>query len=220
MSAPSHRVIAIDGPAASGKSSVARRLAHRLGFIYVNTGAMYRVATLLVLRRGVAAEGTEGAEAAVSELVADGGAITFGISDGASTLLLDGKDPGEALSSPEVNAAVSWVAAIPAVREALVAQQRKFGEGQNIVMEGRDIGSVVFPDTPYKFYVDASLEVRAQRRALQGFTDDLAKRDKIDSSRATSPLVIPQGAEVVDSSSLSLEEVVDEIYKRLQQQGF
>lgn len=218
MGATSHRVIAIDGPAASGKSSVARLLARRLGLIYVNTGAMYRVATLLALRRGVAEAGRE---EEVAQLVAESGAISFGIENGASTLLLDGEDPGDALSSAEVNASVSWVASIPGVRTALVAQQRRFGEAHDVVMEGRDIGSVVFPHTPYKFYVDASPEVRAKRRALQGGgADDLIRRDKLDTSRAASPLVVPEGAFVIDSSNLTLEEVVDLIEARLKEAGF
>ena len=213
----SHRVIAIDGPAASGKSSVARLLAGRLGWVYVNTGAMYRVATLLALRRGVAERGREDE---IARLVAESGAITFGIRDGTSTLLLDGEDPGDALFSAEVNALVSWVASIPAVRTALVVQQRQFAVEHDVVMEGRDIGSVVFPDTPYKFYIDASPEVRARRRALQGRgADDLVQRDRQDASRATSPLVIPKGAVVIDTSDLTLEEVVDRIEAHLRETG-
>lgn len=112
------------------------------------------------------------------------------------------------LSAPEVNAAVSAVAAIPEVRERLVAEQRRYGLERGVVMEGRDIGSVVFPDTPHKFYIDASPEVREARRRAEGIADSIAKRDRIDSSRSASPLVVPDGALVVDSSELSVDEVV------------
>jgi cytidylate kinase len=210
-----HRVIAIDGPAASGKSSVARALARRLGLVYVNTGAMYRAVTWLAVRKGV---DTRQPEAVAGVLRA--ARMEFGVNGTESSILIDGEDPSSQLSDPEVNANVSLVAAVPAVREELVARQRDYAIEHDLVMEGRDIGSVVFPGTPYKFYVDASLEVRARRRAAQGFTDDLAARDRIDSSRATSPLLIAQGARVIDSSDLTVEGVVDEIVRLLNLQGF
>lgn len=218
--APTHRVIAIDGPAASGKSSVARLLAQRLGAIFVNTGAMYRAATLLALRHQL--DLTSAGEALAPALIPllEQGAISFFVAGSESALSLGGVEPGEQLSSPEVNQAVSVVAANAEVREWLVARQRRFLEEGDLVMEGRDIGTVVFPGTPYKFYIDASPEVRARRRALQGFTDDLSRRDKIDASRAASPLRVAEGAEVIDSSSLTLEEVVDAIVVRLRESGF
>lgn len=218
--APTHRVIAIDGPAASGKSSVARLLAQRLGAIFVNTGAMYRAATLLALRHQL--DLTSAGEALAPALIPllEQGAISFFVAGSESALSLGGVEPGEQLSSPEVNQAVSVVAANAEVRQWLVARQRRFLEEGDLVMEGRDIGTVVFPGTPYKFYIDASPEVRARRRALQGFTDDLSRRDKIDASRAASPLRVAEGAEVIDSSSLTLEEVVDAIVVRLRESGF
>jgi cytidylate kinase len=118
-----------------------------------------------------------------------------------------------------VNAGVSAIASIPEVRRLLVAKQRSFARDYDVVMEGRDIGSAVFPETPYKFYIDASPEVRAQRRAKQGLQDSIATRDKVDSSRRTSPLVIAEDAHVIDSSNLTVEGVVGEIFGRLKQKG-
>jgi len=194
---------------------VARALARRLGLVYVNTGAMYRAVTWLAVRKEVDTRQPEAVAAVLGTAK-----MEFGVSGHESTIRIDGEDPAPHLSDPEVNANVSLVAAVPAVREELVARQRDYAHENDLVMEGRDIGSVVFPGTPYKFYVDASPEVRAQRRAAQGFTDDLAARDRIDSSRATSPLTIAQGATVIDSSHLSVEGVVDEIVRHLDRQGF
>ena len=194
---------------------MARALARRLGLVYVNTGAMYRAVTWLAVRKEVDTRQPEAVAAVLGTAK-----MEFGVSGHESTIRIDGEDPAPHLSDPEVNANVSLVAAVPAVREELVARQRDYAHENDLVMEGRDIGSVVFPGTPYKFYVDASPEVRAQRRAAQGFTDDLAARDRIDSSRATSPLTIAQGATVIDSSHLSVEGVVDEIVRHLDRQGF
>lgn len=209
-----HDVVAIDGPAASGKSSVARALAKRLGYVYVNTGAMYRAVTWLALQRGVAPSDKE----AVSALL-EGGAMRFEVADlethRESALRIDGVDPAPHLSEPAVNANVSAIATISKVRQVLVARQREYAKDNNLVMEGRDIGTVVFPETPLKFYIDASPEVRASRRAAQGLHDNLAARDKTDSSRADSPLAIAADAQVIDSSSLSIEGVVEEILRRL-----
>ena len=209
-----HLVIAIDGPAASGKSSVARALARRLGFVYVNTGAMYRAITWLAVAKGVPiADG-----ARVQELL-HGTGIECGIADGESTILLDGLDPTPHLVSDDVNASVSAIATIPEVRRVLVAKQRAYALDHDIVMEGRDIGSAVFPDTPYKFYIDASPEVRARRRASQGLQDSVAARDKVDSTRRTSPLIIAEDAHVIDSSNLTIDGVAGEIVGRLKLKG-
>ena len=189
-----HLVIAIDGPAASGKSSVARALARRLGFVYVNTGAMYRALTWLAVSKGVPT-----ADAGRVHQLLHFTSIVCSVTDGQSTILLDGLDPEPHLVSDEVNANVSAIATIPEVRRVLVAKQRAYARDHNIVMEGRDIGSAVFPETPYKFYVDASPEVRARRRAAQGLSDSVATRDKVDSTRRTSPLIIAEDAHVIDS---------------------
>jgi cytidylate kinase len=212
--AAGHRVIAIDGPAASGKSSVARELARRLGFFYVNSGAMYRAMTWHVLQRRV----DPGDAAAVARL-ANHSQIECEFADSESRIRIDGTDPVNQLRDDNVNDGVSLVSSVPRVREVLVAQMRTFAAERDLVMEGRDIGSVVFPDTPFKFYIDASPEVRLRRRAGQGERDHIAKRDRADSSRLTSPLVIANDAEVIDTSELAIEEVVNEIITRLKQKG-
>ncbi len=122
------------------------------------------------------------------------------------------------LASTEVNAGVSAIAAIPEVRERLVAEQRRYASARGVVMEGRDIGSVVFPDTPHKFYIDASPEVREARRRAEGITDSIASRDRTDSSRAASPLVVAEGAVVVDSSELGIDEVVERVLAAIRSQ--
>jgi len=209
-----HIVVAIDGPAASGKSSVARALARRLAFAYVNTGAMYRAATWLVVSKGISPNDAERVRALLESTE-----ITCGLNNRESTIRLDGTDPTEHLVDEAVNANVSVVSSIPEVRKLLVDKQRAYAAANDLVMEGRDIGSVVFPETPYKFYVDAIPEVRAMRRARQGLADSIAQRDKFDSSRRTSPLIIAEDAHVIDSSNLTIDGVVGEIIGRLKQRG-
>ena len=201
-------VIAIDGPAASGKSSVARALARKLGLTYVNSGAMYRAFTWHVLQKSIDPRDT----ASVLALL---GAMDFqcGLNGGESTLLIDGIDPEPHLSDAEVNQNVSIIASLPEVRAYLVAKQREFQV--DLVMEGRDIGTVVFPDTQWKFYVDASPEVRAARRAKQGYQDEIVQRDQRDSSRANSPLKLAKDAQFIDSSHLTVQEVVEMIAARI-----
>lgn len=215
MSAGLHTVVAIDGPAASGKSSVARGLARRLGFAYVNTGAMYRAVTWHVLEKGIATRDNEKVIALLSET-----RIDCGLADGESTVTIDGADPGAHLSDEAVNQNVSNIASIREVREILVAKQQEYALHHDLVMEGRDIGSVVFPHTPYKFYIDASHEVRALRRSRQGLHDQITTRDRIDSTRRASPLAIAEDAHVIDSSSLTIDGVVGEIIGRLKLKGF
>jgi len=207
-------VIAIDGPAASGKSSVARTLARRLGYLYVNSGAMYRAVTWLVVSRDVPATD---ASSVLSLLERSRFDCTVVGKD--SSILVDGADPEPHLTDPAVNANVSAIAAIPEVRRILVEKQRALAESHNVVMEGRDIGSVVFPETPFKFYIDASPEVRAARRARQGLADAITERDKFDSTRRTSPLVIAEDAHVIESSHLTIDGVVGEIIGRLKLKG-
>jgi len=209
-----HRVIAIDGPAASGKSSVARELARRLGFVYVNSGAMYRAVTWAVLDHGLGPNDKEGIVRFIEGVNLEGKFI-----DREFHLLIDGVDLTPHLHEARVNAEVSRVSTVPNVRKLLVQRMRTYARNSDLVIEGRDIGSVVFPDTPYKFYVDASPGVRAQRRAAQGHRDEIAQRDRADSSRATSPLVVAKDAEVIDTSKMSIDEVVDEIINRLTNKG-
>ena len=209
-----HVVIAIDGPAASGKSSVARALARRLGYVYVNTGAMYRAITWLAVSRDVPTN-----DAGRVQQLLHFTEIACGLANLESTILLDGVDPSPHLVDEAVNANVSAISSIPDVRRLLVEKQRAYASENDVVMEGRDIGSVVFPETPYKFYVDASPDVRARRRAAQGLTDSVTTRDKIDSSRRTSPLIIAEDAHVIDSSNLTIDGVVGEVIGRLKLKG-
>jgi cytidylate kinase len=207
-------IIAIDGPAASGKSSVARALAHRLGLAYVNSGAMYRAVTWWMLRHGA----DPNADATVLAML-PGMPMECGLRDGLSTISMGDEDPERHLTGDEVNRNVSAIARMPEVRKLLVEKQRDYAERCDLVMEGRDIGSVVFPDTPYKFYIDASPEVRARRRALQGQRDAITDRDRADTSRKTSPLTIAEDAYVIDSSNLTIDGVVGEIIGRLKLKG-
>jgi cytidylate kinase len=211
---PKARVVAIDGPAASGKSSVARELAKRIGFDYVNSGAMYRAVTWHVLQHGISPDDGD----AISRLL-ETSRIDCAFDHNGSRILIDGVDPTEHLWDERVNEEVSLVSRVPRVREILVAKMRASGCDRDVVMEGRDIGSVVFPETPYKFYIDASPEVRLRRRIAQGLRDQIAARDHADSSRPTSPLVIAEDAHVIDSSSLTIEEVTNEIIGRLKMKG-
>ena len=209
-----HIVIAIDGPAASGKSSVARAVARRLRYVYVNTGAMYRAVTWYALSKHVPVVD----HVRIQQLL-HYTEIVCGVSEGESTILLDGLDPTPHLVSEGVNANVSAIASIAEVRRVLVRNQRAYARDYDVVMEGRDIGSAVFPETPYKFYIDASPEVRARRRAQQGLLDSVAARDKVDSTRRTSPLIIAEDAHVIDSSNLTIDGVAGEIVGRLKLKG-
>ncbi|MGI8480798.1 MAG: (d)CMP kinase [Chthoniobacterales bacterium] len=211
---PALRVVAIDGPAASGKSSVARDLALRLRFSYVNSGAMYRAVTWHVLQRGVDPEDAH----AVSRLI-ESTPIECGLEDDLSRVLVNGVDPSEFLREQRVNEGVSLVSSVPRVREILVEKMRAYAVDRDVVMEGRDIGSVVFPHTPFKFYIDASPDVRLRRRAAQGQRDQIAVRDRADSSRRDSPLIIAADAVLIDSSDLSIDEVVSEIIAHCKKKG-
>ena len=214
MTLDKFQVIAVDGPAASGKSSVSRALSQRLGYVYVNTGAMYRAVTWLALQKGV-----DLSDAAAVERMLGESRLKAGIEDGQSSFRVDGVEPGEALVSPEVNSAVSKIATLSCVRSRLVELQREYGLQCHSVMEGRDIGSVVFPETPAKFYIDASVEVRAARRLGQGLNDPVALRDAMDSARKSSPLTVPDGAWVIDSSDMDVAQVVAEMLRLLQPLG-
>jgi cytidylate kinase len=209
-----HRVVAIDGPAASGKSSVARALAKQIGFDYVNSGAMYRAVTWHVLKNNV----VPGDAAAILRLL-ENTRIDCTLDGDGFHILIDGVDPSAHLCDERVNEEVSLVSSVPCLREILVEKMRGYARDHDIVMEGRDIGSVVFPDTPYKFYIDASPDVRLRRRQAQGLHDQIAARDRADSSRRASPLIIAEDAHVIDSSNLTIEGVVGEIIGRLKMKG-
>lgn len=209
-----HHVIAMDGPAASGKSSVAGAIADRFGWVFVNTGNMYRAATLAALRAEVDVNDKAAVIAAVDE--AEVGVAVVG---GRSVVTLKGEAVEDELKDQSINLAVSHVAAVPEVREKLVAMQRDLLQEHSLVMEGRDIGTVVFPETPWKFYIDASEEVRASRRGLQGQADAVSERDRLDSTRKVAPLKAAADAVVIDSTELSLEQVVEEVLAILGARG-
>lgn len=201
-----HRVIAIDGPAASGKSSVAQELARRLGFVYVNSGAIYRAITWHILQKEIDPEKSDSIAEALQE--AD---LTCRLQNNESRILIDDVDPGEHLRDDRVNKSVAGISQFPVVRQIVAKKLHEQAQTHDLIVEGRDIGSVVFPDTPYKFYIDASPEVRLQRRAAQGERDEIAIRDRADSLRLVSPLVIAKDAHVIDTSHLTIQQVIDEI---------
>lgn len=206
-------VIAIDGPAASGKSTVSRDLARALGFTHVNSGAIYRAVTRAVLDAGIDPADEVAVGALLPRL-----RLVCGQRDGVGTVEVNGVAPAD-LDAPDVNAAVSPVARIPAVRAALFPLQRGYAENANLVMEGRDIGTAIFPDTPYKYYVDASPGVRARRRAAQGLADSVVDRDLQDATREIAPLCQAEDALVIDSSHLTVDAVVARIVDDLRAKG-
>ncbi len=217
-------IVAIDGPAGSGKSTVARTIARERGFIYLDTGAMYRCIALLALERGVALDD----QAALTDL-AEEASISFGrAQDGSQSVQLDGRDVTRAIRTPEVDRAVSAVSSIATVRAVMVERQRQAAKGSDVVAEGRDIGTVVFPQAEVKVFLTASPEARAHRRSEQNREQthgesgssaadeatvlaDLVARDKADSSRKVSPLRAADDAVQIDSSALSVDDVVAEI---------
>jgi len=214
MGAESHCVVAIDGPAASGKSTVSREVARRLGFVYVNSGAMYRAITWYILEQGLNGSAMDRIAAAIAHA-----RIRCQMSGLASHIVINETDPVEHLREARVNHEVSQVSAIPQVRSVVDGLMRECARHYDVVVEGRDIGSIVFPNTPFKFYIDASPEVRQRRRAAEGQRDEIAARDRADSSRVAAPLVIAEDALVIDSSHLTIDGVVGEIIGRLKMKG-
>jgi CMP/dCMP kinase len=206
-------IIAIDGGAASGKSSTARGLSERFNFLHVDTGSFYRAITAELIRRGVTT-----ADLAQAGQVAAGLNLGTRVEGRRALMEIEGRMIPEAeIRTPEVNAAVSHFAAIPALRSALLAYQRQQANVarthgfRGLVMEGRDIGSVIFPEADFRFFLHADPEERARRRAREGQLDSVAERDRLDSSRKTAPLACPPGAIDVDSTLLSLEQVIDRL---------
>jgi cytidylate kinase len=206
-------VVAMDGPSGSGKSSTARGVARRLGLRYLDTGAMYRAVTWWMLQHGVDVDDAQAVAAA-----ADKPALVSGTDPGAPTITVDGTDVAGPIRSPEVTGAVSAVSAIPEVRARLLRDQREIiGEG-GIVVEGRDIGTVVVPDAPVKVFLTADPEARAVRRSAEltgvdvsATQQDLLRRDRLDSGRATSPLAMAEGAHHIDTTPYTLDEVIDQV---------
>jgi cytidylate kinase len=203
-------IVAIDGGAASGKSSSSRTLSERFNLLHVDTGSFYRAITAEMLRRGVRAGDLAGVKAALDD-------IRLGTRvEGRSALMeIGGRVAGDEIRSREVNEHVSHFAAIPEVRTALLAYQR--GQAgvarergfRGLVMEGRDIGSVIFPDADFRFFLHAHPEERARRRASEGQHDSVTERDRLDSSRKTAPLACPPGALSIDTTHLTLPDVVE-----------
>lgn len=216
------KVIAIDGPAGAGKSTVARLTAKKLGYLYIDTGAIYRAITLKVIREEVDFNDFE----RLASIAKNSNIDLTDDSEGNLKVFLEGEDVTDAIRTPRVNKSVSDVAKVPQVRLALLSLQRSFAEKNNIVLEGRDIGTVVFPNADKKFYVDASFQERVNRRFKEvkdKFSDldrkiiseNLSSRDRIDSTRKTAPLKKAEDAIYIDTTSMSIDEVVNEILSKI-----
>ena len=207
-------VIAIDGTSASGKSTNAKLVARALGYIYVDTGAMYRTLAWHCLQKRIDVHDAKAVAAACRKWK-----TSLVCVDGRVRLLVGGYYPEKEMRTPETAAAVAHVAAIPQVRKWMVKRQRECVQFGNLVMEGRDIGTNVFPETDFKFYLDAKLEERSRRRAADGVEENLAARDQRDSQRAVAPLMIGLGAKVINNSNLTSEQtsglILAEIRRRL-----
>jgi len=218
-------IVAVDGPSASGKSTVSRKTAEAIGFMYVDSGALYRGITWKCVRENVDVKDTQAVMNLLIRLTMDlvlrGNAVGY---------LIDGEDPGQEIRGEAVRERVADIAAQQPVRVYIVEKLRQMTKFGNLVMEGRDIGTVVFPDTPFKYYLDADPEERARRRAAeikqQEGTDDvdavlssLRRRDQKDSSRATAPLQIALGAEIINSTGMTIEQVVSTIIGDLREAG-
>jgi cytidylate kinase len=203
-------VIAIDGTSASGKSTNARMVAQALGFIYVDTGAMYRTLAWYCLQRKIDVHDPKAVAPACRRWK-----TTLECVDHKVRLLVDGYYPEREIRTADVSEAVPQVAAVPQVRRWMKEKQRECLRFGNLVMEGRDIGTNVFPETDFKFYLDASLAERAKRRAAEGVQENLAARDQRDSQRADAPLMIPLGAVVINNSDLTPEQTSAMILERV-----
>lgn len=209
--------IAIDGPAGAGKSSVAKAVAAKLGFIYVDTGALYRSIGVNALRHGISTDDTVAVTSLLSETK-----VELKYVDGAQRVFLNGEDVSEAIRMPEASMAASNVSAIPEVRAFLLDLQRDMAKNNNVIMDGRDIGTVILPDAQYKFFLTASAEVRADRRFKElkekginvdykELLDEIIQRDYNDSHRETAPLKQADDAILIDSSNMTIEESINAI---------
>jgi cytidylate kinase len=216
-------IVAIDGPSGAGKSSVARGLAKRLGVPYIDTGAMYRAVGLAARDRGVTLPISDPER--VSE-IAERISIEMDVLEGATRIRLDGRDVSDAIRLPEISLYASAVSAIPAVRRRLVVEQRRMAAERGGVLEGRDIGTRVFPDTPHKFFLTAPLAVRAERRArelalrgtpqpVEAVRAEIERRDHADSTRADSPLTLDPTYTVVDTGGRGVEEIIEDLVARV-----
>ncbi len=222
-------VIAIDGPAASGKSTLGAALARRLGYLYVDTGAMYRAATLAVLQRSIPVEDEHAVTRLVSDIEIDVHPPTKNDSR-QNDILVDGEDVTWEIRSPEVDRNVSQVSMYSGVRDILTNRQREIGMRGKVVMVGRDIGTVVLPNADLKIYLDASAEARARRRYLENegrrnsmsyeeILQAVKRRDRIDSTRELAPLRVAEGAIVIDSTQLNITQVFDRVFTLVEDCG-
>jgi cytidylate kinase len=203
-------VIAIDGTSASGKSTNAKLVAKALGFVYVDTGAMYRTLAWYCLQKRVDVHDAKAVAALCRKWKTKLECV-----DGKVRLLIDGYYPEKEIRTAETSAAVPHVAAVPKVREWMKKKQRECVRFGNLVMEGRDIGTNVFPETDFKFYLDAQLEERSRRRAADGIQENLAARDQRDSQRAVAPLMISLGAKVINNSNMTSEQTSGLLLKEI-----
>ncbi|MDD5422852.1 MAG: (d)CMP kinase [Candidatus Omnitrophota bacterium] len=214
-------IIAIDGPAGSGKSTVSKRLAEKLELLYIDTGAMYRALTLKAINGGMDLDDGDSLTA-----MARFTAIDLKDENGSKKVFLDGKDVSLAIRTPELTSKVRFIARVPGVRHEMVKLQRSIGERQGAVLEGRDIGTVVFPDADYKFYLDADPGERAKRRykellgsgrkvKLEEILKDVIERDESDMKRAVGALKKAKDSVVVDTTSLSIDEVVEKLFSHI-----
>ena len=216
-------IIAIDGPAGAGKSTVARTIAQKMGFLYIDTGAMYRALTLKALESKIGENDT----AALIEMARSASIDLMNEQDGSLKILLDGRDVTSPIRQPRITKLVSDIAKIKGVREIMLGWQRKLGQQRDSVLDGRDIGTVVFPDADKKFYIDAEFSVRVRRRykelkelnqgvTLEDIEKDLRHRDNIDSTREFAPLKKADDAIYIDTTELTIEEAVDKVLGYIQ----
>ncbi len=210
-------VIAIDGPAGAGKSTVAKKVANKLGIFYLDTGAMYRAFTLYIMKKNVNFNNNSKIERLLQ---------SFALTISEDCVCIQGLDVTKEIRREDVTAAVSYISSLDFVRKKMVELQREIGKNRDIIVEGRDIGTVVFPDTPYKFYLDAAIDKRAVRRlkdeknqeiagTIQTIKEKINKRDEFDSSRKVSPLKQAQDAVYIDSTHLRIDEVCNKIIQKV-----
>ena len=210
-------VIAIDGPAGAGKSTVAKKVANKLGIFYLDTGAMYRAFTLYVMKKNVNFNNNSKIERLLQ---------SFALTITEDCVCIQGLDVTKEIRREDVTAVVSYISSLDFVRKKMVELQREIGKNRDIIVEGRDIGTVVFPDTPYKFYLDAAIDMRAVRRlkdeknqeiagTIQTVKEKINKRDEFDSSRKVSPLKQAQDAVYIDSTHLRIDEVCNTIIQKV-----
>ncbi len=212
--------IAMDGPAGSGKSTIAQRLAEKLDYLYLNSGSMYRAMTLLSIRKG-------GEPTNVSTLTELAKSCRIDFLDNGKTTLLNGEDVSDLLRTPEIDRAIVAIAKVPEVRHEMVQQQRRIGKNGGIIVEGRDVTTVVFPNADLKFYINASVEERAKRRfaeqkaqsidtTLERVEQEIRKRDQMDESREHSPLRTAEDAIIVDTTKMTINQAVNFVLNRVE----